>query len=280
MSDFETRPQSYVGVSGIVSPSMQAQLEASATEAGLFEIGRLLVLGVKAVHKTQYLDIENKYGREWYPVGEIDFTYALRHSQFNINTIGVAQTYLDLEFVEDSDYRKEFTARIAKRGKPWIEAIQFDMLPWHNDSQILEFIEDIKIEHNLSIFLQCHNNAMTELGPKGVVRRLGHYASFIDYLLFDASHGKGKRLDTTSLDGFLEEAYSSEELKYTGLAVAGGLKESAVRQDMPTLVAKYPGLSWDAEAQLHPIHNTGKRPLDMQIVNSYLTASAEIIATA
>ena len=41
--------QPYVGVSGVVSPEIQASLETIATEAGLAEKGRILALGVKAV---------------------------------------------------------------------------------------------------------------------------------------------------------------------------------------------------------------------------------------
>ena len=61
--------KSYVGVSGVTSPDTERELESINLKSGLAEKGRLLALGVKAVHKTQYLDIENKYGTEWYPVG-------------------------------------------------------------------------------------------------------------------------------------------------------------------------------------------------------------------
>ncbi len=276
------RPQPYVGVSGVISPEIQHQLEASAEEVGLFKTGRQLGLGVKAVHTTQWLDVENRYGREWYPVGENEFRGALDgrdHNATSPDTLPVALTYIDSKFVTDADYRRQFVRRIVERGGPWLQAIQFDLLPWHNDNAMLHFLEELSEEYGLTTLLQCHKDAMDELKPKGVARRLGHYVRFIDYILFDSSHGTGKRLDVTSLDHFLEEADSKLDVK-VGLAVAGGLSADVVRDDLPQLLRKYPNLSWDAEGQLHPIDELGKRPLDMQAAEDYLRASAEVISAA
>ena len=266
----------YVGVSGVVSPEVQALLEGAAAESGLHEKGRLLALGVKAVHKTQFLDIENKYGKEWYPVGEEAFNHALRHDDQNANTIAVAQTYLDVEHVNSEEYREKFLGRIIKRGQPWLQAIQFDMLPWHTNHETLEFLERVK-EQDVKVFLQAHKNAMEELGPSGVVRRLGHYAHLIDYLLFDSSHGTGQRLNTSALRPFVAEAHDRLDLSQTGIALAGGLHGTVVREDLPELVVQFPNLSWDAEGQLHPADQGGKRPLNLAVTEDYLQASSEIL---
>jgi hypothetical protein len=272
----EQLKQPYVGVSGIVSPEVQAQLEGIAVESGLHEKGRLLALGVKAVHKTQFLDIENKYGKEWYPVGEDAFKHALRHDNPNTDTIAVAQTYLDVEHVDSKDYRDKFLQRIVERGRPWLQAVQFDMLPWHANYETLEWLEKVK-EQNVEVFLQAHKNAMEELGPRGVIRRLGRHAHLIDYLLFDSSHGTGQRLDVSALKPFVAEAYSSLDVSHTGIALAGGLHGAVVREDLPELVAQFPNLSWDAEGQLHPARQDGKRPLDLAVTEDYLRASSEIL---
>lgn len=271
------RPRPYVGVSGVVSPDMEARLEATAAEVGLFDRDRMLALGVKAVHKTQYLGVENKYGPEWYPVGEDDFRGALRVEERGPRTLAVAQTYLDIEHVADAGYRREFTSRIVRRGQPWLQGLQFDMLPWHADPQMLDFLQETKEAYGLAVLLQCHKSAMEELGPGGVTNRLATYAPYLDYLLFDASHGTGQRLDVTALDGFLDAAYSSQSLDAVGMAVAGGLDGITVQDDLPALVQKYPDLSWDAEGRLHPRNEEGKRPLDMATVREYLAASASIL---
>jgi len=270
--------QPYVGVSGVISPETQASLENIATDVGLHEKGRLLALGVKAVHKTQFLDIENKYGKEWYPVGEEAFNQALRHDNLNVNTIAVAQTYLDVEYVENEEYREKFLKRIVERGQPWLQAIQFDMLPWHTNRETLEFLEKVK-ETGVEVFLQAHKNAMEELGPDGVVRRLGRYAHLIDYLLFDSSHGTGKRLDTSAVIPFVAAAHDGLDLSQTGIALAGGLHGAVVREDLPALVEQFPNLSWDAEGQLHPKNQIGKRPLNLTVTEDYLRASSEILVT-
>jgi len=268
--------QPYIGVSGVVSPEMQSSLEEIANTVGIHEKGRLLALGVKAVHKTQFLDIENKYGADWYPVGEESFKHALRHDNPNPNTIAVAQAYLDVEYVGNKDYREMFLKRIVERGRPWLQAIQFDMLPWDTNNETLDFLEKVK-EQNVEVFLQVHKNAMESLGPNGVIRRLGHYTNLIDYLLFDSSHGTGKRLDSSILSPFIATAYDSLDLSKTGIALAGGLNGQVVREDLPRLIEQYPNLSWDAEGQLHPMNKDCKRPLDLGVTEDYLRASSEIL---
>lgn len=291
MNNLEGRPQSYIGVSGVVKqrhvePSgiewqewQHMFLQAHADGAGLFAAGRTLALGVKATHKTQMENnhggIENKYGRDWYPVGD-EFSDAINPGLLTDNMMTVAQAYLDINHVSNPVYRRDFVRTVAKRGESWLQAIQFDMLPWDRDDEYLEFLEDVHDNHHLKVILQCHKEAMDRLGEKGVVRKLGRYAADIDYVLFDASHGTGKRMDVAKLDTFLEEAYSSSDLEDVGIAVAGGLNARIIREDLPQLLVKYPDLSWDAEGQLHPVNNVGKRPLQMEYVKDYLFASVEI----
>ncbi|MDN5275524.1 MAG: hypothetical protein JWN33_173 [Candidatus Saccharibacteria bacterium] len=119
-------------------------------------------------------------------------------------------------------------------------------------------------------------NAMEELGPKAIMNRLGG-AAFIDYLLFDALHGTGTRLDTDALRPFIDSAYESTESFQTGIAIAGGLNAEVVTEDLPALLKDYPNLSWDAEGQLHPVDAQGKRPLDIEKARAYLYASASIL---
>lgn len=272
----EVIKQSYVGVSGVVSPEMEASLESIANEVGLTNKGRAILLGVKATHKTQYLDTENKYGQEWYPVGESAFSHALRHGNRTTNTIAVAQAYFDLASVGSAEYRDRFLARIAERGQPWLQGIQFDMLPWHTNDDMWDFLEQVK-QRNLAVLLQAHKPAMEALGPKGVITMIGRHAHLVDYVLFDSSHGTGTRLDTAALEPFVAESYSRLDMSQTGIAIAGGLNGQNVREDLPPLIAKYPYLSWDAEGQLHPIDSVGKRPLDIPTTQDYLQSSADIL---
>lgn len=270
--------QPYVGVSGVVSPEIQASLEAIALDCGLRDKNRILALGVKAVHKTQFLDIRNKYGTDWYPVGEDSFKHSLRHDNRNSDTIGVAQAYFDVEHVHDNDYRARFLSRIIQRGEPWLEGIQFDMLPWHSNGEMWNFLEGVK-QKGLSVFLQAHGESMSTLGPQESVRIIGNHSEIIDYVLFDSSHGTGTRLDLSSLEPFLAEAYEKLDLSQTGIAIAGGLNSEIVREDLPKILNIYSDLSWDAEGQLHPENESGKRPLDLDVTSAYLLASSDVITS-
>lgn len=271
------RPRPCVGISGVVRTGQKYPLLDHFAHAGFEELpdNRKLALGVKAVHKTQYLDIENKYGRDWYPVGEYEFANALDDGGTEV--LQVAQMYFDADYVHSDEYRTEFVNRIRRRGEAWLNAIQFDLLPWHEDDSMLPWLEKVKEESGLTILLQAHGEAMEQLGPEGVVRKLGHYAHALDYILFDASHGKGVRMSTETLKPFLYVGHNSTELEGVGISVAGGLHAGIVRRDLPDLLRDYPGISWDAEGQLHIATDVGGYELDARRSFEYLSASAEVL---
>lgn len=273
------RAQPYVGISGVVNPNQQRLYEEIFRNSGLIDRGRRLALGVKAVHKTQYLDIENRFGSAWYPIGEADFRGAVNKSSDPRVSMNIAQAYLDVGHVGDPDYRRKFTDRIFQRGESWIDGIQFDLLPWHSDPEITNFLHETKDRHpEKLILLQCHGGAMEQLGPRGAIRQLGALAAAVDYVLFDASHGTGQRLDTKNLSRFLDEGYSSESLSSVGFVVAGGLNAHVIREDLPEIVSIFPDTSWDAEGQLHPLNDKGERPLDEAAVREYLVASGSVLS--
>lgn len=233
---------------------------------------RQLALGVKAVHKTQYLDIENKYGREWYPVGE-EFTQALSPAW----SINIAQICFDQERVRDPNYRDEFIGRVHRRGKKWLDALQFDLLPWHEDDSMLPFLEDVKEKTGHTIILQAHSEAMSKLGPDALPVKLGKYAHALDYVLFDASHGKGVRMQPDALLPFLDASYDYHGLAGVGFGVAGGLCAEVVREELPALLEHHRDLSWDAEGRLHGTYEDGVPGLDWGKAKDYLEASHDVL---
>lgn len=280
------RPLPYIGISGISEPapheySTQYWLMDQFVYAGLdthFERfdERQIALGVKAVHKTQYLDIENKYGREWYPVGEGEFKRALNDG--GIEALRSAQIYLEPSLVSDVEYRSEFVKRICKRGAAWLNTLQFDMLPWHESEDMFQFVETVKQQTEYQIILQAHSETMQQLGPDGTAKKLGRYAHALDYVLFDASHGKGIRMNPNALKPFLESSYASAELGGVGFGVAGGLNAEVVREELPSLVESFNDISWDAEGKLHNRDRTGVYILDELATRQYLQASSDILS--
>ncbi len=274
----EKRP--YVGVSGVVNIDQQFELQDTWHELEAHKI-RDLLLGVKAVHNTQWLDRENKYGPTWYPIGALPFANAMFGNQEGVK--GVAQIYLDPEAIaSDPTYAERFVDRIQQRGWAWLEAMQFDMLPYdiEDTARWRDLLDEIH-GNRLETIVQCHQRAMST-GPTAAVERLKQLGP-VDYILFDASHGTGKEMDPDDLSRYLDAAYSDEELTANGtlFGIAGGLNADRVYRHMPTIVRRFPNVSWDAEGQLHKsVDNTHDRSLDMAKTNSYLYTSADIIEEA
>lgn len=270
------RVMPYVGVSGIVSQEQQSLLIDIAHTTDLTP-GRRLLLGVKATHKTQYLDIPNKYGTQWYPVGEDAFTNAL--SPETISTFNVAQLYLDQDSIKrDVRYPGEFIRKMAKRGGKVLDALQFDMLPYHENPKLWSHTLDSVKAADFGVILQCHAAAM-EKGPARAMEDLVRVSEHtpVDFVLFDASHGTGTEMDADTLRYFLEAGYSDPELEARGtnFGIAGGLDEYTVAIHLPAVIRDFPDISWDAEGRLHPRDGEGR--LDMSKAQAYLGASALLL---
>lgn len=289
------RPQPYIGVSGVVTHKNKQPsglvvtepqvlwLQSYAEKAGLFDTNRQLALGVKAVHQTQWDDSpmtrgSQSYGEEWYPVGADQIRDVMSQQSKHERTMGVTQMYFDRAKVHDEAYRNQFMARTAFRCRKWIDAIQYDSMPWHEDERLFRSLEFAKESlASMTTIVQCHDHAMDALKERKVSKILGSHAGVIDYVLFDASHGLGKAMDIESLDRYLETVYASDRLSKVGFAVAGGLDAETVEEKLPYLLEKYPDLSWDAEGKLHPLNNARKRPLQMDTVKKYLESSVNVI---
>lgn len=266
------RAKSYIGVSGVADSDQQLELQR-AFEAADLNSSRVLALGVKATHKTQYLDMENKYGKEWYPVGE----QLSRALDANNDELRIAQIFIDNQFAQDALYRSEYLARIRRRGKMWLNALQFDMLPWHRESWVPGFLDELKRQTNLPIVLQAHKDTIKDTDPRQFIARLEPFTDLLDYVLVDSSHGRGVRINAGNLRPYLDELYASDKLSRIGISIAGGLNAQVVYEEIPDLLKYYPDLSWDAEGQLHSIGMQDSRPLDMSIVSEYFVASSDVI---
>lgn len=268
------RAKPYVGVSGVDAPEVQQQLIELFDDSGL-RAKRELMLGVKALHKGQWLDLPGRRGPGWDVTGEAFRGCVDRNTQ----SVNVAQAYFDIDLVNEASYRDAFLQRIFDRGSAWIDGIQFDSYPWHKDEVLMRFLEQTKEQYpDALIYLQCHQWSMDTYAPKQMAQRLGEYAHAIDYLLFDASHGKGITLDTERLVPFIDEIYASDTLGQVGVALAGGLCAETIGKYLPAVVERYPDISWDAEGRLHPKREDGTMPLDLDTVTRYFAASAELIS--
>ncbi len=263
----------YVGVSGVVDRTQQEYLTKFSRENGLFELGRDLLLGVKATYKTQELDIENKYGSEWYPVGR-EICASIRDPRPNV--LPVLQIFLDHSKKVDWDYTYKFTHRLLHRASRWAKGIQYDMFPW-DLPEAKRYFSTVKEQYPyLRIILQCHKEQMGRHTPKELQRTIGKIG-LADYVLFDASHGTGAQLDAQKLSGYvLEMSQSQLGLK---IGVAGGLDAETLDSIQPIL-AEYPDLSWDAEARLHAGNADGSSKLNLAKTAQYLASSIAMVKTS
>jgi len=266
------RNPSYVGVSGIVNPEQQARILEIGNENGLTASRRLLI-GVKAVHKTQWLDTENKYGDQWYPVGK------QIHDVLDpeLNTFNVAQMYYDPDILTlNPTYALKFMQRVQKRMGSALHAVQFDMLPYPERPMTYTPLFTQLAEHGYESIVQCHVGAM-KTGPRLAIETLKRVSPHLGYVLFDSSHGRGLEMNPDALLPFLDAAYNDRDFAESGtnFGVAGGLDAVAVDTHMRRITAHFPDVSWDAEGRMH---ESDDGSLAMDVVRDYLDASARTIS--
>ncbi|NCU37557.1 hypothetical protein EOL96_00630 [Candidatus Saccharibacteria bacterium] len=275
------RSNEYIGVSGVVNKEQQNELEQMFVDAGL-DNKRTLQLGIKATHTSQYLGVENKYGREWYPVGrEIDDALSINTDTY---TTGIAQIYFDNEKVFERTYRDDFLLRALGAGaQRWLTGVQFDMLPWHSRPDIAHDVCSRVVDtyclpsvHDRLIVLQCQGEIMDAHTPRQIATMLGQLP-LITHVLFDSSCGRGKKMNAEDSLPYIDAVYTEDNLQHLGVAVAGGLDAEVVRTELAKVVARFPEVSWDAEGRLHPVETNGKRPLNMRVCREYIDASAELL---
>lgn len=258
----------YVGVSGVTEMHQASLIYALARETGISE-HRDVLLGIKATHKTHMLGVENKYGADWYPVGDRIGNVALGCYGLPFWIRPVAQVFL--EDPADADYRDEFTRLLKRRCTPGLYGIQYDLLPWHEPDLtpgLVDYLTRLS-GTGYDVYLQVHADAMA-LGPEAAAAAFEPYADHVAHVLVDSSHGTGTPLDAERLATFLD-AFSGFDI---GLGVAGGLGPVLPLLD---LVDAYPDVSWDAESRLHPTRLDGSRRLDLGLTEDYLRASARLV---
>jgi hypothetical protein len=105
-----------------------------------------------------------------------------------------------------------------------------------------------------ALILQISSASVSSAGgtPKGVANALEPYAPDINGILFDLSGGHGRPLDTQRAKEFLSAI--ADRGWNLGLGSAGGLGPYTLDCLAP-LVEQFPGLSCDAEKELHDEKN-------------------------
>jgi hypothetical protein len=137
----------------------------------------------------------------------------------------------------------------AQFGGHWLDGFQLN-IAWPNPVHIEAFKDSYP---NAVFVLQVGRGAMADCSnsPKMVAKILWEqYLNVVDAVLIDPSGGKGEPMDVAMMDAYLAaiyETHASEQRIHC--VVAGGLCAATV-PSINSLLAKYPGLSMDAEGKL------------------------------
>ena len=272
------RREAYVGVSGLVSPEQQEALISDDIEQRLANTGRRLAMGVKAAHKPQIDDAENKHGRNWYPVSDAISTALDPNIR---STFNIVQAQLKPELVETNHtYPRMFFDTIRSRTASVLDAIQINQLRYERQPERYTHVIRAMSSLGLQTIIQCHSHAM-KAGPDEALKALQTLTEKleVDYILFDASHGRGKELNPDVSKRFLEVAYNNSHFSDNGtnFGIAGGLSEETVEPLLSNLLQDFPDISWDAEGRLHDkIKHGGTGSLNLDRAKSYLEQSVDI----
>ncbi|MCA9301732.1 hypothetical protein KC974_04235 [Candidatus Saccharibacteria bacterium] len=254
----------YIGVSGMGSREQQTESLNAFEESGLRELGRTMLIGVKATTRIQVDETEASRGSNWYPVGD-----SLRKILRRSDSVNALQLYAD-DWTDLSERALPLMNRSIERSEDWLDGLQFDMLPWFEEDSSLQIIKQYAPKVAGPVILQCYGDIMRSQPAEAVIERLRHVEGFVSHVLFDASEGRGELMDPDALCVWVE-ALQASDLDMAPV-IAGGLSAESVRTLLPAITRRFDDVSWDAESSLHT-----DDVLDTKKVAEYFTASTEVL---
>jgi hypothetical protein len=257
----ETRPQPYVGISGVARHEQQLVLQNVAERERIDFLNRFLMIGVQATGKTQVLEVENKRGQMWHPVGDTITDAAFPDYS------GLTQPYVHCFFEGEEELRIGIDS-VMRRTLHYSKGVQLNGLPWMT-TDYRPFMYDFLARYPLqsSIILQANRNILDNFSPAEVAAELETMP--VDYILLDPSAGFGIGLDPDQIQPFVDEIYQRQ--LPVRVVVAGGLEAQNIDLVFGPLVEYYPGLSCDAEGRLRK-GSEGRTVLDLDAAEAFLVA--------
>lgn len=209
--------------------------------------GYQLLFGVQTSEKTQVEEIENKYGKDWYPVGPGQLSLSLRSGggnilHINFETLAPDAIPLMTKLVyNNAQYKDPYEPEPAY-------GIQLNRLPWHEVDFTSSFERISRVLPISRFILQASSAQIGQLDPKEFAKILRAYSTNVSTVLLDDSSGTGKPLDPQQLRPYIDAVYRQNDMP--SVAVAGGLNPANVGFKLEGLLADYPNLSIDAETGL------------------------------
>jgi len=263
----EERPQPYIGISGVANQEQHERLFKIAISEKFNTIDYFLMIGVQATTKTQLLEIENKMGQMWHPVGQ-----TIRDAAFEDES-GFTKPFIHC-FFEGREDLGAGLAVVMKRTQNYSKGVQLNGLHWL-DEDYSQFLNKFRDAYpNQDIILQANHRIM-ESSPQEIVRALGRLP--VNYVLFDRSGGRGINLVSEYIRPYIDEVYQSQ--LNIGVSLAGGLEASNVEELIGPLFSEFPKLSCDAEGKLR-CGQEHKTILDLNACNAFIRVCKDMVHSA
>jgi hypothetical protein len=223
------------------------------------------MIGIQATGKTQILDVPNKRGQMWHPVGD-----SIARAASNEDS-GFTKPFVHV-FFDGKDELEQGVANVMRRTRRYVQGLQFNGLAWL-DIDYRPFMHIFnEVYPSQSTILQAGSNTLNSHSPSELAD--GIETMPVDYLLLDPSGGEGKQMDSTRIRNYVDEIYQSQIP--VGVALSGGLDAKNVEELIGPLMEDYPDLSCDAEGRLRK-GPEGSTVIDIEAVDAYLVACKQTI---
>lgn len=258
------RPKPYIGISGIGFYEEHVDLVDIAIRERIDNLGYFMMIGVQATGKTQVLEIENKHGRLWHPVGD-DISYAAVNDDS-----GLTRPYVHCFFRDEEMHAG--VENVMRRTRSYVQGLQFNGLQWTQRDYRGLFRGFKEIYPDQSVILQANSGVLDASTPKQMADKLASLP--VDYVLLDASGGTGKRMEEKRIRSYVDEIYQQQIP--VGVGIAGGLEASSIGDLFGKMAEDFPGLSCDAEGRLRK-GPEGATELDIQRAEEFILAWKAIV---
>ena len=213
------RPQPYIGISGVAHHEQHVALFDVALRERIDNLGYFMMVGIQATGKTQILDIENKRGQMWHPVGDSIADAAASEDS------GLTKPYVHCFFDGEAELVQGI-ASVMRRTRHYIRGLQINGLAWVKED-FEPILSNFKEQYpDQSIILQAGNITLNRHSPKEVAEKLKYMPA--DYVLLDPSGGWGREMDVDRMRDYVDEIYQQQIPM--GVAVSGGLEANNVEE--------------------------------------------------
>ncbi len=256
MSEF--KPEPYIGVSGIATSEQHEKIFSFSERKKLGRFGHFVMVGVQATNKTQILEIENKRGRMWHPVGD-----EITQASYNDET-GLTRPYIHCFFEDDKELEYGLNI-IMDRASSYCRGLQINGLHWLDKDYRPVLDRFLDSYPDQSIIIQANSSILDKYSPKEVAQTLKTMP--VDYVLLDPSGGFGIKMDMKSIQPYVDEIYQQQI--NVGVGIAGGLEAANLEELFGPLVEVYADLSCDAEGRFRKGLN-GQTVINLDAVEDYL----------